>query len=382
MKAQSIATQASDPYRAGVELGEGLSGLKPEIIFLFSTVHYSESNDLLEGMADGLGQQSALIVGNTGDGYYHQDSCGDIGCVAMGLNSNGAVEWNVVRKQGVKENPDGCLQQAWSELKQKTEGDPDILFMFSDFRTDASLYEKVLREQIPIPVIGGIASDDNQMAGCGVYLNQDCIEDGLVLVSAKGAFKFSIHVGNSISTVGRAGTVERAEGTNIFEIDGLSAMDFIERETGKPVLQSDRGVTSLTILQPESSDIRRLRAIVPDFSVSERSIGLYGGIDQGEQVQVCLAKPAELIAEVRNIANHCREQQFHPSAVLVVSCAGRKWLLGEQIEKEVTELVQGSWSNLPLAGFPSFGEIAPIPSKGGYSENLFHNMTYVLLLLG
>jgi hypothetical protein len=34
-----------------------------------------------------------------------------------------------------------------------------------------------------------------------------------------------------------------------------------------------------------------------------------------------------------------------------------------------------------LAGFPSFGEIAPLRRRGGYTRNLFHNMTYVLLLL-
>jgi len=381
MKAQSYATQAADPYRAGIELGEALCDLRPEIIFLFSTVHYCHSNELLEGLKDGLGSQEPLVVGNTGDGYYHQHICGDIGCVALGLNSEAKVRWHLVRQQGVKDDPAGCLEKAWEQIKQLNNGEPDLAFMFSDFRTDASLYEPVLRDKISIPVIGGIASDDNQMAGCGIYWNQQCIEDSLVMVSASGDFNFSIHVGNSISAVGKPGKVDKAQGTNIFEIDGLSAMDFIERETGKPVLQSDRGITSLRILDKDDTKIRRMRAIVPDLSVSERSVGLYGGIDQGEQVQVCLADPDELLAEVSHIAQHCRAQEFNPSAAVIVSCAGRKWLLGDRIEKEVTELAEGAWADLPLAGFPSFGEIAPIPGKSGYSENLFHNMTYVLLLL-
>ncbi len=383
MKALSVSSQAADPYRAGLELGEGLAELQPEIVFLFSTVHYGKSAELLEGVRDGLERPDTLIVGNTGDGYYHQSACGDIGCVAMGLNTDGRVRWHSTCVTGLKQDPAGCLERAWQQLQQQTGSDqPDLLFMFSDFRTDASLYEQVLREKISVPVVGGIASDDNQMVDCAVYSNHDCVEDGLILVSASGDLQFSIHVGNSIPVVGKPGTIEQADGTNVFEIDGLSAMDFIERETGKPVLQSDRGVTSLTILGEEDSGIRRLRAIVPDFSVSDRSIGLYGGINTGEQVQVCLAEPQDLLAEVHNIAGDCRKQRFDPAAALIVSCAGRKWLLGDLIEQEVSILAEGPLANLPLAGFPSFGEIAPLSVEDGYSENLFHNMTYVLLLLG
>ena len=99
-------------------------------------------------------------------------------------------------------------------------------------------------------------------------------------------------------------------------------------------------------------------------------------------MQVCLAEPEQLIAEVQSIAERCRHQHFQPSAALIVSCAGRKWLLGDRIQEEVSELVKGGCADVPIAGFPSFGEIAPLPQGSGYSDNLFHNMTYVLLLLG
>ena len=280
MRTRSLTSQASDPYRAGLELGEGLSELKPEIVLLFSTVHYGRSDELLEGVSDGLENPQTLIIGNTGDGFFHHQCCGDVGCVAMGINSDGRVSWQWAMAQGVKEDPAGALSRAWSEL-QRDEGPPDLVLMFSDFRTDASQFEAVLREQIQVPVVGGIAADDNQMLDCAVFANRQCLEDSLVLVGLRGQFEFSIQVGNSISAVGKPGVIEQAEGTNILRIDGLSAMDFIERETGKPVLQSDRGITSLTILDSSDSEMRRLRSIVPDFSVSERSVGLYGGIRQG-----------------------------------------------------------------------------------------------------
>ena len=59
--------------------------------------------------------------------------------------------------------------------------------------------------------------------------------------------------------------IESSSGTTIHQIDGICATRFVERETGKPVLQSDSGVTSLSILDVDDSQIKRLRSIVPNY---------------------------------------------------------------------------------------------------------------------
>jgi len=280
MIAVSVNSKASIPYRAGLELGEGLADMSPEIVFLFTTIHYGKSSEILEGLTEALGSDSIPIVGNTGDGYYHQTECGNIGCVAMGLNSNGKVTWSFAMSDGVKKDPTGRLSTAWNEIKGgSTKESPKLMFLFSDFHTDANELENILRDEINVPVIGGLASDDNQMMDCAVFLDQQILHDSLVLVAAHGNFNFEIKVGNALTSVGKPGKIDHAEGSNIFQIDGMPAMDFIEQETGKPVLQSDSGVTSLTILNAKDASAKRLRAIVPDFSKSERSVGLYGGIN-------------------------------------------------------------------------------------------------------
>ena len=40
MRTQSAQTHQSDPYRAGLELGEALAECAPEVVFLFSSIHY------------------------------------------------------------------------------------------------------------------------------------------------------------------------------------------------------------------------------------------------------------------------------------------------------------------------------------------------------
>nr|WP_294249201.1 FIST C-terminal domain-containing protein [Propionivibrio sp.] len=88
-----------------------------------------------------------------------------------------------------------------------------------------------------------------------------------------------------------------------------------------------------------------------------------------------------MVAEVHAIAEAASASGKGAAAALVISCSGRKVLLGEQIKHETSALTEAFAPDLPLAGFTSFGEIAPLRRADGYTRNLFHNMTYVLLVI-
>ena len=64
MRALSSKTELFDPYRAGFALGENLAALAPEVVFLYSSMHYA-TPELLEGLYDGLDSDKAIIIGNT-----------------------------------------------------------------------------------------------------------------------------------------------------------------------------------------------------------------------------------------------------------------------------------------------------------------------------
>lgn len=383
MQASSASTLSADPYRAGCELGAALAKIRPEVVFLFSSIQYGGSGELLEGLYDGIGYNDVVVIGNTGDGFYEAGEVGDLGAAALGLSSGGTVRWLITHDQGAKNAPAQTTRSVLDKMHGLTGPDkPAFMFLVSDFRADSSEIEKVIGSETDVPVIGGLAADDNQMHACSVYANREVLHDSIALLAAVGPVNYRIVIENSLTPVGMPGLVDSAEGAHVHRIDGISAMDFIERETGKPVLQSDRGVTSLAIIDGDRPDIKRLRSIVPDFSASDRSLGLYGGIEAGKRVQVCLAQPEQVLRELYLLVEKCRQEGFHPSAALIVSCAGRKWLLGDRIQHEINALQEQFGTSLPIAGFPSFGEIGPLPTIDGYSRNLVHNMTYVLMLFG
>jgi hypothetical protein len=383
LTARSASSLASDPYRAGLDIGNELAGMQPEIVLLFGAVDHVNNPELLEGLYDAVGNGRLVVAGNSGDGYFVPGEVSNLGVAGLGLSTGGAVRWHLARAQGVHAAPEDTVRACLRELQSRCAAPPSLYLLFSDFRTDASRLESVLRDEIEVPVIGGLAADDNQMQRCVVIGNRELGTDCVVMVAAEGPLKFDIAIGNSLTPVGADGRVERAAGTNVMQIDGLQAMDFIERQTGKQVLQTDRGVLALTVTDNDRADEKILRAIVPDFSVESGSLGLYGGIETGKRVRVCLADPEQLTAEVYRIAEEAKGRGFEPAAAFFVSCNGRKWLLGEQIRHETLALKQTFGRELPLVGFASFGEIGPLKTAAGaYTRNLFHNMTYVLLLLG
>lgn len=383
MKSLSASTRLDDPYRAGVALGEALKPMAPEVVFLFGTVHYAEPPELLEGLYDALEDERVLLIGCSGDGFFASREVGDHGVAALGLNSEGRLAWRLAKAGGVRDEPEAALRRAYAELCAGFGGQaPALIYLVSDFRTDATRLESVLHAEIPVPVVGGLAADNNRMERCQVYANRALLEDHLVLLGIAGPLRFDIHIANTLSPVGQTGMIDDAEGTEIHGIGGLSATEFIRRQTGKPVMGNDRGILVLSVVDPEYGQRRRLRSLMRHFAADEASVALYGGIETGKQVQVCQAQPGDLVAEVQAIAERVRAGDFRPDAALVVSCVGRKWLLGTQIEHEVLDLAAAFPDGLPLAGYPSFGEIGPLKEGKAYTPNLFHNMTYILLLLG
>ncbi len=138
MQAKSLATRHLDPYRAGLELGEGLAELAPEVVFLFSSIHYGGSRELLEGLFDALPRRPVLI-GATGDGIYEASGVADVGASVLGITTEGRVSWHVVSAEGVTADIEGAVDRCADDLAAATGGRPlSLCVLLADFRADAA----------------------------------------------------------------------------------------------------------------------------------------------------------------------------------------------------------------------------------------------------
>lgn len=384
MRAVSCFSTNMDPYRAGIELADKLSAIQPEVIFLFPTIHYNGSPEIVEAIFDVLDPENTVLIGNTVDGFYEKNKVAGVGVSALGLNSDGVVKWHLHHQSGVGETPFNATTKCITQLnKACCHSSPSLYFLASDFRTDTDAIVEALRKTATAPVVGGLAADDYSFKECFVYVNREVLTDSIAILAVEGNLLFNIAVANTLQPMGKPGTITDCSKTQVKSIDSIPAMDFIERELGKPLEVVDQGNIIFRLIEKEIPGEHRITALLlPDDRMLDSSVKLFGRIDRGKSVQVCLAPPEKILQDVKDIGLSLKDLPFKPIAALLVSCAGRKKVLADNIGNEVKEILQSFPSLEALVGFPSFGEFGPLRTDTGYSQPLFHNMTFILLLIG
>ncbi len=370
-----------DPYRAGVEIGEQLADINPEVIFLFSTIHYQGSPELLEAIYEELGSDEVILIGNTGTGFFEQNKVGNIGVAALAINSGKAIKWHLTLEGGAQEAPDCATKRCLESLRQACSDAPALYFMASDFRADATKIISAIQETTSIPVVGGFAGDDFQRKQCFVYANRQVTTDHIVMLAVEGPLAFDISFANQQHPLGEMGIVTACDDKLVRTINDIPVMTFVERQLGKPFADVDMGMVTLDLTNKAGK--RTVRCIrVPDIDYSG-SAELFGSIEKGSEARICLTPPEMIISNIRDIASDLSKLPFEPEATIIVSCAGRKSVLKDGLKFEPQEILKGCPALKALIGYPSFGEIGPLKSEGGsYEETLFHNMTSIILTIG
>ena len=382
MKSKSTFSQDTDPYRAGIQIGEALQDIEPEVIFLFSSIHFNGSEELTEAIYDAIGTDELLLIGCTGDGFYESEKVANVGVSALAINSSGKIRWKIDQEKGVGLDPYGVTNRCIKRL-QNACPETDVFFLFSDFRTDASEVMRAISDCTDKPVVGGFAADNYDMKRCFIYINRQVVTDMVALLSATGDFSFEIFTVHHKEPEGETGVITECASTTIQKINNLPAMRFVEEAVGKPLEYLDAGTITVNVMDPDNPRIMRHRSLLLSKNPDEDTdIQLFGGIAEGEKIQLCLTNPEQIVAEIQSVAASFDALSFHPSSAIVISCAGRKQLLGNINQVEIDELKTAEKTPGAIAGFPSFGEIGPVKIGSGYTQSLFHNMTYVVFVFG
>ena len=116
--------------------------------------------------------------------------------------------------------------------------------------------------------------------------------------------------------------------------------------------------------------IRTLLAI----DAGRGSLTFAGDVPQGTAVQLMHANYEQLIEGAGNAARDCLDDlgSDHARFGLLISCVGRKLMMGNNTDLEVDAVVHRLGGNVTTAGFYSYGEIGPFGS-GGMCD--LHNQT-------
>ena len=92
-----------------------------------------------------------------------------------------------------------------------------------------------------------------------------------------------------------------------------------------------------------------------------------GNMPEGAYARLMKANFERLIDAAAGAAETCLDafDKTPPQLALLVSCVGRRIVLGQRIEEEIESVRDGFGKDTALAGFYSYGEISPLGLAAG-----------------
>ena len=381
---KSASSSLTDAYRAGSEIGEALKESTPEVILLFTSIAFeSNFDDFFAGLYDGLETREVIVFGGTGDGIYETSLTAHYGVCALGINSGGRTTWSAAVETGVGADSPGTARSCATAALAQLDGKADWAFVLADGVTaDGSGIAAGVNKILSIPFIGGMTGDDRKFTRSRIFLDGREIEDGVAILLASGGMPFITHSSSGFLPIGASGIVEESQGKTINRISGQTPLAFIKEQVGKPLAMADLGILALAAYSDSSPDQYVMRASYR-FDMLTGAITTFGSIPAGTTIRVSGAGREQLLQAVSSCIEKVLHTGFTPAAAVIISCAGRKWQLDNCGEEEVQAIQDAIGLQIPLVGFPSFGEIGPfLKDDDSYTESFFHNATLVICLLG
>lgn len=380
MQCKSASSVNTDAYRAGAEIGYALREINPEVIILFASITYEEDYGVFfEGMYDELGSSDLIIFGGSGDGIYETDRTADYGVSALGINSGGTVSWSVACESGTRAN---SYEAARNCALKISDPDPGFAFVLADgVESDGTKIVEGIESVLNIPFWGGLTGDDRHFTRSRLFLNGEALKDSVAILAADRNIVYTVNAASGWTPTGSTGRIEDAQGNTIRRISGQSAQSFMKDQLGKPFGETDLGTIPLATYRAEGDRHFFLRA-PSHFDPDTGAITIFGSIAVGTPVRICTATAEDIINSVKGALSHL-SPEFSPSAAIVISCAGRKWLVPDCASADVGSIFGTLGKKIPLIGLASFGEISPFrKTDGTYSPSFFHNVTVAICLLG
>ncbi|MES3031762.1 MAG: FIST N-terminal domain-containing protein [Patescibacteria group bacterium] len=396
IKASVGAAFGDDAYAVGVNACQDaidqLGDKSPDLLIVFSSVKYDQQK-MLSGVRSVA--PLALLVGSSTSGEITTAGPLKDRSVAVMAIKSPDVKYFADVGEDILTNPRLAGKVAADKVKGQTTDTLKAFMMLPDVLVGngADIVRGVLDSLgAHFPVVGGASGDDFAFKKTYQYLNDKVYSGAVVGLGLTGNFQIGIGVKHGWIPIGQPMKITKSSGAVIHEIDGAPAIkiyeDYFGEEEAK-VLRTET-LAKLAVTYPlgmkvAGSDELLIRdPIVVD---AKGSITCAAEIPEGSEVRLMMGSREEAVKVAKLAAEDAVGQLggSAPKAVIIFNCIARNKLFGNKSGDEISAIQQIVGKEVPLIGFYTYGEQAPL---GGEVKNIekcnsaFHNETVVICVLG
>jgi hypothetical protein len=355
-----------------------LTAVRPNLLLAFGSV------DLLRGVAPDLARlfPEARRLGCSTAGEISADGVADGTCVVTAIRFDDTRLVEASTTLAGMDDSQAAGQRLGAQLP--LEGLRAVLIFGQGVQINGSALLAGLTEVLgaEVPITGGLAGDGGAFAQTWVLDDSGAKSDTLVVLGLYGdKLNFCHGSFGGWSPFGPARKVTRSVGNVLFELDGEPALEVYKRYLGEHAasLPASGLLFPFAMLGKDHDEVGLIRTIL-GIDEQDGSLTLAGEIDAEGYLKLMHASTDALVdgAEAAAAAAKTMLSGNGQGLVLLVSCVGRKLVMGGRVDEEVEAVGDVFGQGSVLAGFYSYGEISPFsPSIACKLHNQTMTVTYI-----
>ena len=345
-----------------------------DLLLVFAATHQLGDTTELEALRKAF--PCAMFFGCSTAGEIQDVRVHDLSLAVTAVS----FEQTRIRGEAVELDTEGSSHGAAVTLAEKLIDDDlvHVLVLSDGLHVNGSELIAGLLEALPesVTISGGLAGDGENWGRTLVLLGEQTGERRIAAIGFYGD-RLRVACGSlgGWDPFGPERKITRSEGNVLYELDGRSALELYKKYLGDKAAE----LPASALLFPLSLRMRDgTRGIVRTVLAIDEEAGsmtFAGDMPQGLWAKFMKANFERLIDGAHQAARVSLQDGPPPSLAFLVSCVGRKLVLGQRIEEEV-EAVRDVLGDQPsLTGFYSLGEISPFTPSGRCE---LHNQTMTI----
>lgn len=376
MQVKQIVIRKNQDYESARKI---LEQLKPQLVILFGAKYFF-NNDLVSFYESFKSANETHWLGCSTAGEIYNKGVIDNSLILTAIHFNNVKIHSYEQK--IEKATD--FQSYGAQLAQHY-FDKNINFLFLLARGVNingttllnGIYSKLKND---IVVTGGLAGDSGEFKQTLSFFNGHVSDSSIVSFALERNENIKVGYGSygGWKPFGPVRKVTKADDNILYELDGESALKVYKKYLGGDAVKLPASGLRypFSILNENEDQTGIIRSILGINEV-EGSLIFAGDISSGQNLRLMHADHVGLIDGATEAAklSQPHKNEGAESLSLLVSCVGRKIVMGEDVDDEIDAVREIVGEKSTLAGFYSNGEFCPI-SK--FMECKLHNQTMTI----
>ncbi|MDF1880954.1 FIST C-terminal domain-containing protein [Sulfurimonas sp. MAG313] len=230
-----------------------------------------------------------------------------------------------------------------------------------------------------VHVTGGLAGDGVNFEHTYVIANDSAKEKRVVAI---GFYGDSLEITSGCfagwDEFGAERLITKSKGNVLYEIDGKPALQLYKSYLADEADELPSSGLKFPISIRQSLSDKPLIRTLLGIDEEKQSLTFAGDVPEGHHCRLMKSNMDKLIDNAGLAAEHAKPSSQNADLCIAVSCVGRRIVLSQLVEEELDAIEEALGKDTLLAGFYSYGEIAPLE---GLVNCTLHNQTMTLTVI-